>query len=172
MLLLWLVACGSTPDIKENTNSRADQVPPMDTSSSTPEPILGPELDENGEVIPTEPFILNTNTEAEVIISGFEDRQVIDSPLMLTGYVPADWIFEEFFPITLLTDSGEIIAETRGSAEWIDDDNESAGWQVFFQAVLEFETPPGEDEGKLKLSRALPNEDGEEEYVETLVLWE
>lgn len=134
---------------------------------------VAPETVSTGFPMPEREFLnLGTSEGSQVIIYDFVERKQIGNPLIVEGKVPSNWIFEGSFPITLLTDRGEVVKEWYGVAEWIDEDGNFIEGPVDFRAEIEYEAPGLEvDMGILRFGKNLVAEDDQPDLVEMLILW-
>lgn len=87
----------------------------------------------------------------------------VDSPLIIRGEARGGWFFEADFPVKLLDEKGEIIAESHATAqgEWMTEEF------VEFEGKLMFEKPEG-GTGKLILEKSNPS--GLPQHTESLII--
>jgi hypothetical protein len=90
-------------------------------------------------------------------------NQEISSPLIVQGEARGFWFFEASFPISLLDEKGELLAQTVAQAkdEWMTEDF------VPFEAELEFAAP---ENGKGTIILKKDNPSGLPEYEDELRL--
>lgn len=112
-----------------------------------------------------------------VILDNFTQRQMIESPLKVSGVAPRKWFFEGVIPITLLTLEEEVVKQWYGTGPWLDPvegkTDIEADDSIAFSATIEFESPDT-DMGKIRIAQdgTGSHETGiEPDYVETMILW-
>lgn len=83
------------------------------------------------EEIPTE------NSKQEIILQTPKEKEIIQSPLSITGKIKGPWLFEATAPVILVDWDGRIIAESYIEAQdnWMTED------YVSFSSELKFEEP-------------------------------
>lgn len=88
-----------------------------------------------------------------VRLHDWAERQVVTSPLTISGEIPGNWSFEASFPIVLLDPTGEIIGQTTAAldGEWMTTN------YVPFTATVTFETPSAGGSGILTLRKENPS---------------
>ncbi len=122
-----------------------------------------------------EPVVFKTSAGNEIIVNDLQDRQMIESPLMLTGKAPRNWFFEGSFPVTLMTLEEEIIKEWYAQGDWLDPLEEggdlAAGDMIEFTTTLEFEVPVDGDMGKIRFAKDLVADEDTEDVTEVMILW-
>ena len=80
----------------------------------------------------------NVSPEQTVLLDNLESGDTVASPLTITGTVPAGWMFEASFPISVLDADKNAITQSYGSP--IPPDDWMSGRPVRFTATLTFET--------------------------------
>ncbi len=114
-------------------------------------PIVAPETPD-GQPAMTASYIPESSREM-IVVSSPAPGDVITSPLTIQGKARGYWFFEASFPVRLLDDNGEILAQ--GIAEtplnWMTEDF------VDFRANLEFDKPATE-KGMLVLEKDNPSD--------------
>lgn len=102
-------------------------------------------------------FVEDIGNELEkmdlIRVSNPRPNQVITSPFVVEGEARGYWFFEADFPIQLLDENDNLIAEAiaRAQGEWMTEDF------VLFEAELNFEKPSG-DRGKIIFKRDNPSD--------------
>lgn len=88
-----------------------------------------------------------------VRLHDWAERQVVTSPLAISGEIPGNWSFEASFPIVLLDPTGKIIGQTTAAldGEWMTTS------YVPFTATVTFETPSAGGSGVLTLRKDNPS---------------
>ena len=139
------------------------------------------EADENVTtgVVQTE-VVYTTMTDGDgpsVAVFGLQDRSIIESPLVLEGFVRRDWVFEGSFPITIMTLENTVVKEGYGTAAWLeplegDTLNDMTGEDMIpFTANIEFKSPEGGDMGKIRFGNSVIGDDDVETHVDLMILW-
>ena len=87
-----------------------------------------------------------------LIIDSLLANQVIKSPLTITGSARGSWYFEATFPVLILDEQGNVLAEhyAQAKSDWMTNDF------VPFEAVLNFKTPTTE-KGIIVLKKSNPS---------------
>lgn len=144
----------------------------LDTEKNDDDMLI-PEENENEEIGTPLPLELGHG----IVVDNFSERQLIRSPLELTGVAPRSWFFEGIIPITLLTLEEDVIAEGYGSGAWLEpidgSDELGADDPIAFTSTITFETPDA-DMGKIRIAQDATGseETGHEPaMVEILILW-
>ena len=125
-------------------------------------------------LVSEESLVLGTSGGSEIEIYDFAEPSLIKSPLTLEGFVPSEWVFEGVFPVTLLTNRGEVVKEWYAEANLFDAEGNLVEGGVEFTLDMEFETPSVEDVefGKLRFAKDIVEDDETEDLVEIKVLFE
>jgi len=103
----------------------------------------------------------NQNKIETICVDGIKNNSLIKSPLTVTGRARGNWFFEASFPLELLSQDNQVLAQNHAQAEgdWMTTD------LVPFIAELQFETPLEGDNGKLIFkndnSSGLPENDAQ-----------
>lgn len=86
------------------------------------------------------------------------EKDVVNNPLNISGKAIGTWFFEASFPVVLITEKGELLAESFVTAKenWMTEDF------VNFQGELRFKKPSGVNSGFLLLIKDNPS--GLKEY--------
>lgn len=116
-----------------------------------------------------------TSKQNMLVLQDFTEPQTISSPLRLKGIVPSSWVFEGVFPVTLLTDRGEIVREWYATADIFNESGDFIDGPVFFDLNLDFIKPVDQlaDFGILKFAKANMSDDETlNDSVEIKVLFE
>jgi hypothetical protein len=89
---------------------------------------------------------------APITVTAPKPGAVVSSPLMVEGEARGTWYFEASFPVRLVTDSGEVLAQLPATAldDWMTEDF------VPFTVSIVF-APTQATSGKLILSRDNPS---------------
>lgn len=135
--------------------------------------VIPPELENVSETA----VEVDLNLGQGVVLNNFTQRQLISSPLEISGVAPRRWFFEGIVPITLMDLEENIIAEGYGTGNWLEPLAGSAELgaedPIAFTSIIEFTAPPVEvDMGKLRVAKDLVADESVPEYVETMILWE
>lgn len=88
-----------------------------------------------------------------VRLHDWSERQIVASPLEISGEIPGNWSFEASFPVILLDPSRKIIGQTAAAVdgEWMTSE------YVPFTATLTFEAPSAGGGGLLTLRKDNPS---------------
>ena len=88
-----------------------------------------------------------------VRLHDWSERQVVTSPLKISGEIPGNWSFEASFPVVLLDPTRKIIGQTTATVdgEWMTSE------YVPFTATLTFEPPSAGGGGLLTLRKDNPS---------------
>lgn len=165
-LSLFLAGCAST-----TAPATTDEMP------AAPAPGENTVMEKNDDdmMMPDEAMLKLGNG---LVLNDFSERDLINSPLELSGTAPRSWFFEGIFPINLMTLEGEVVTEGFGSGAWLEplpgntalNDNDA----IPFTATLEFTAPVDGDMGKLSFSQdttGLEETGAEAMVAETMILW-
>jgi hypothetical protein len=78
-----------------------------------------------------------TVVDSDIVVDSPKANDTVSSPLEIYGKAKGEWFFEAQFPIKILDEKGNIIAQTQAKAlgDWMNED------PVPFKAVLDFSLP-------------------------------
>jgi len=169
IIVIGLVGCGQNPVVEQPTAAPVVVTPPVDLDPGEIQEITGYY---NG----VDPM---TNDDLElgqgIVINNFARRQLISSPLTISGVAPRSWYFEGSFPITLMTLEDDVVKAWYASGPWLEllpGTTEMQGTDsIPFTATIEFETPDDVDMGKIRFAKNLVADEDVEVFVETMILW-
>jgi hypothetical protein len=114
---------------------------------------------------PTQAAALTLTDPTLAQLEGIAPKARVTSPLSLTGLAPANWYFENSFPVVVTDVYGEKIGEAPASptdVSWTDPDPVKK-----FAATVTFTTPL-EQEGWIVLKQDMPGQDDKGDDKEPL----
>ncbi|MFA4936917.1 MAG: Gmad2 immunoglobulin-like domain-containing protein [Patescibacteria group bacterium] len=109
-------------------------------------------LNNNSPIVNNSPVDVDQEVENLIKVVKPQKQQLVASPLQVTGEARGTWFFEASFPIRLLDDQGNILAQgiAQAQSDWMTENF------VPFVASLTF-TKPSSDAGVLVLQKDNPS---------------
>jgi len=99
---------------------------------------------------------------APVVLFDFTPNMPVSSPLEIKWKAPRSWFFEWIFPVALMVESNDVVAETGASGDWlvpISENAELSGEDMIdFTATLDFSSPLVTKNWKLQLRSYNPSD--------------